>query len=107
LEQRAASSGEGGVPLRGLVPASRLYGDQSERTESGGGAVLQQARYGGAVDKGRQAGGRSLTSLQQQLVKAGGRLIKVPIVFRNRARLVSKALGDFAQFRHDAEADGL
>jgi hypothetical protein len=61
------------------------------------------------VDKGRQAGGRSLTSLQQRLVKAEGRLIKVPMVFRNRACGVSKALGagDFAQFRRDAEADGL
>jgi len=62
------------------------------------------------VDSGRQAGSRSLTSLQQRLVKAGGRLlIKVSIVFRNRARGVSKALGagDFAQFRRDAEADGL
>ena len=57
-KQSTAGSGEGGVPLRGVVPAGRVYRDQLPDFKPGGGALLQQARYGRAVDQGRQAGGR-------------------------------------------------
>jgi hypothetical protein len=42
LEERAASSGEGGVPLRGVVPAGGVYRDQLPDFKPGGGALLQQ-----------------------------------------------------------------
>ena len=58
LDQGTAGGGEGGVPLRGVVPAGRVYRDQLPDFKPGGGALLQQARHGGAMDKGRQAGGR-------------------------------------------------
>jgi len=41
LEDGAAGGGEGGVPLRGAVPASRLYRDEAEPAQPDGGAVLQ------------------------------------------------------------------
>jgi hypothetical protein len=40
LENGAASSGEGGVPLRGAVPASRLYRHEPEPAQPGGSAFL-------------------------------------------------------------------
>src|SRR5271169_2886546 len=58
LGERPASSGEGGVPFRGVVPAGRVYRDQPPDFKPRGGAVLQQARYGRAVDQRGQAGGR-------------------------------------------------
>src|SRR5262249_37414770 len=48
--QRAGTGhggGEGGVPLRGVVPASRLHRDQLPDFKPGGGALLQQAWHGG------------------------------------------------------------
>jgi hypothetical protein len=119
--ERGAALTSGGcesrVPLRGVVPPRGLHRDQSWDFKPGGGALLQQARHGGTMDQGRQAGGRddrlschrfranevrlwlsviaynlgnlwrrlappapigrwSLTSLQQRLVKTGGRLIQ-------------------------------
>jgi hypothetical protein len=58
LDQGTAGSSEGGVPLRGAVPAGRIYRDQLSDFKPGGGTLLQQARDGRAVDKGGQAGGR-------------------------------------------------
>ena len=43
--------------LRGVVPPRRVHRDQPGGLKPGGGAVLQQARHGGAMDQGRQAGG--------------------------------------------------
>jgi len=40
LEDGAASGGEGGVPLRGTVPASRLYRHEPEPAQPGGSALL-------------------------------------------------------------------
>jgi len=57
LEDGAAGSGESRVFTLGSVPASGFYRDQPGGTEPDGGAVLQQARDGGAVDQGGQAGG--------------------------------------------------
>ena len=57
LEDGAAGGGEGGVPLRGTVPPRGIHRDQPGDGQPGGGAVLQQARHGRAVDQGRQAGG--------------------------------------------------
>ena len=48
--------GQGGASSRGAVPASRVYRYELDAAESGGGAVLQQAGHGRAVDQGRQAG---------------------------------------------------
>jgi hypothetical protein len=117
LEDSTTGGGESRVPCWGVVPTSGVHRDQPGDTELGGSAVLQQARDGGAVDQGRQAGGEddaallpsvplepspagiepvglqleesvaaagtaerienwSLTSLQQRLVKTGGRLVK-------------------------------
>ena len=55
LEDRTTSSGEGGVPCRGALPAVGFHRDQPGDSEPGGGAVLQQAGDSGAVDQGRQA----------------------------------------------------
>ena len=38
------------------IPARRLHCDEHELAESFAGALLQQARHGGAVDQGRQTG---------------------------------------------------
>jgi hypothetical protein len=62
LDQGTAGGGEGGVPPRGIVPAGRIYRDQLPDFKPGGGALLQQARHGGTMDKGRQAGGRDDTA---------------------------------------------
>ncbi len=56
LENRPKSGGEGRAPSWGVISASGLHCDQPDAAESGGGAVLQQARHGRAVDQGRQAG---------------------------------------------------
>ena len=40
------------------VPPRRLYRDQLDGQDPGGGALLQQAWHGGTIDQGRQAGGR-------------------------------------------------
>src|SRR5216684_3334309 len=58
LEAGASGGGEGGVPLRGVIPPRGFHRDQPGGLKPGGGAVLQQARDSRAVDKGRQAGGR-------------------------------------------------
>ena len=42
--------------LRGVVPARRVHCDQHGPSEPLGRPVLQQARHGGAMDQGRQAG---------------------------------------------------
>ena len=52
LEDRTTSSGEGGVSCWGVVPASGVHRDQPGDAEPGGGALLQQAGDGGAVDQG-------------------------------------------------------
>src|ERR1035437_2620167 len=57
LEEGATGGGEGGVPLRGVIPTSGVHRDEPGDTEPSGSALLQQARDGGAVDQGRQAGG--------------------------------------------------
>ena len=49
--------GESRAPRRRAVPARRLHSDESSAPESCRRAVLQQARDGGAMDQGRQAGG--------------------------------------------------
>jgi hypothetical protein len=41
-----------------LFPPRGLHRDQSWDFQPGGGALLQQARHGGTMDQGRQAGGR-------------------------------------------------
>jgi hypothetical protein len=117
LENGAAGGSEDGVPLRGTVPASRLYRHESEPAQSGG--VRFYNKRGTAeewIKEGKQAthwtrlsrhrfranearlqlsllaynlgnlwrrlvlpkriDAWSLTSLQQRLVKTGGRLIK-------------------------------
>jgi hypothetical protein len=50
------SSGEGRVSCWGVVPACGVHRNEPGDAEPGGGAVLQQARDGGAVDRGEQAG---------------------------------------------------
>jgi hypothetical protein len=57
LEAIAAGGGEGGVPLRGIVPPRGVHRDQPGSVKPGRGEVLQQARDSRAMDKGRQAGG--------------------------------------------------
>ena len=61
-KQGTAGGGEGGVPLRGVVPAGRVYRDQLPDFKPGGGALLQQTWHGGTMDQGRQAGGRDDTA---------------------------------------------
>jgi hypothetical protein len=56
LEAIAAGGGEGGVPLRGIVPPRGVHRDQLGSVKPGRGEVLQQARDSRAMDKGRQAG---------------------------------------------------
>jgi len=58
LEAGPARSGEGRVPLRGVVSPYRIYRDQLGARQPGGGALLQWARHGGTMDKGRPAEGR-------------------------------------------------
>ena len=53
----AACGGESGVPLRGVVPPSRIHRDQLGDTQPRRGAVLQQARDGRAVDQRGKASG--------------------------------------------------
>jgi hypothetical protein len=43
LEDGAACGGEGGVPLRGVVPAGRIHRDQSYSFKPGSGTVLQES----------------------------------------------------------------
>ncbi len=57
LEDSTQGGGQGGASPRGAVPASRIHCDELDASESGGGAVLQQARYSGAVDQRRKASG--------------------------------------------------
>jgi hypothetical protein len=54
-----ARSGEGRVPLRGVVSPRRIYRDQLGARQPVRGALLQQARHGGTMDQGRQADGRA------------------------------------------------
>ena len=68
----AAGGGKGGVPLRGVVPAGRLHRDQLPDFKPGGGALLQQARHGGAVDQRGQAGGRDDAALLPPLPRQPG-----------------------------------
>jgi hypothetical protein len=46
LEDSTTSSGEGGVPHRGAVPAGRLYRHEPKPAQPGGREVLQQAGHG-------------------------------------------------------------
>jgi len=75
LEDRPTSGGEGGVSCCGVVPTTGVHCDQLGDAESGGGALLQQTRDGGAVDQGRQAGGQDdaafLSSVSLQSSAAG------------------------------------
>ncbi len=61
LEYGAAGGSEGRTSCRGVVPAHWIHRDQSDTAEPRGGAVLQQARDGRAVDQGRQAGSKDDT----------------------------------------------
>jgi hypothetical protein len=54
LEDGAAGGGEGGVSFSGVVPSRGIYRDQFGDRQPCSGAVLQQARNGGAMDQGRQ-----------------------------------------------------
>src|SRR5450759_1695771 len=62
LGDGAAGGSQGRVPLWGAVPACGIHRDQPGDGQPSGGAVLQQAGNGGAVDQGRQAGGQDDTS---------------------------------------------
>jgi hypothetical protein len=57
LDQGAARGGEGGVPLWGVVPASRLHRDEPYRFKPRGSALLQQARHGGVGSVGWSGAG--------------------------------------------------
>jgi hypothetical protein len=50
-------------PCRRVVPASGVHRDQPGDPEPGSGAVLQQARDGGAMDQGGEAGGEDDAAL--------------------------------------------
>ena len=63
LEDSPTSGGEGGVLCWGIVPATGVHRDQPGDPEPGGGALLQQAGYGGAVDQGGEAGGQDDAAL--------------------------------------------
>src|SRR5216683_6022967 len=51
LDDGPAGGGEGGVPMRGAVSPGRLHRNQSGDFQPGGGALLQQAWHGRAVDQ--------------------------------------------------------
>jgi hypothetical protein len=56
LVQVPAGSCQGRASHRRVVPARRVHRHEHELAEPLGGALLQQARHGRAVDQGRQAG---------------------------------------------------
>ena len=56
--QRPARGGQGGMAQRRTVPSRRVHRDQSNPARQTGGAVLQPAGHGGAVDQGRQERGQ-------------------------------------------------
>jgi hypothetical protein len=58
LEDGAARGGQDRVPLRGTAPARGVHCDQPGDGQPCSVAVLQQAGDGGALDRGRQAGGQ-------------------------------------------------
>ena len=62
LEDGPPGGGEGGASPGRVVPASGLHRHEPEPAQPGGGAVLQQARDGGAMDQRRQAGGEDDTA---------------------------------------------
>ncbi len=62
LENGKTGRGEGGVPCRGVASATRFHRDQPGDAEPSSGALLQQARDGGAVDQGGKAGGQDDSS---------------------------------------------
>ena len=78
LEAGAAGGGEGRVPLRGVVPPRGLHRDQSWDFKPGGGALLQQARHGGTMDQGRQAGGRADAAFLSPLSRQRGAAVAEP-----------------------------
>jgi hypothetical protein len=72
LEDGAACGGERRVPLRGVVPPSRIHRDQLRDTQPERGAFLQQARDGRAVDqRGKASGEDDATELSSFPLKPG------------------------------------
>ena len=53
---RGGSSPRSSIISGRAVPARRIHRDEHELAKPLGGALLQQARHGGAVDQGRQTG---------------------------------------------------
>jgi len=58
LEEAPPGGGQSGASPGRAIPTSGLHRQEPEFAQPGGSAVLQQAWYGGAVDQGRQAGGK-------------------------------------------------
>src|SRR5208283_5115542 len=67
-----ASSGEGGMAPWRTVSSCRIYRDQSNPARQTGGAVLQPARHGGAVDQGRQERGQMDEAVLSRLCGQSG-----------------------------------
>jgi hypothetical protein len=78
LDQGTAGGGEGGVPLRGPVSPGWLHRNQLPDFKPGGGTHLQPARNSGAVDHGRQAGGRDDAAFLPPLQSQRGTAVAEP-----------------------------
>ena len=78
LDQGAPGGGKGGVPLRRALPAGWLYRNQLPDFKPGGGTHLQPARNSGAVDHGRQAGGRDDAAFLPPLQSQRGTAVAEP-----------------------------
>ena len=78
LDDRPVGGGEGRVPLREIVPSRRVHHDQSEHFKPGGVALLQQARHGRTMDKGKQAGGRDDAAFLPPLSRQRGAAVAEP-----------------------------
>src|SRR5271169_2474564 len=78
LDDSPAGGGEGRIPLRGIVPPRGVHRDQSGDFQPSGGALLQQARNGRAVDKGRQAGSRDDAAFLSPLSRQPGATVAEP-----------------------------
>ena len=77
LDQGTARGGEGGVPLRGAVPAGRFHCDQLPDFKPGGGALLQPAVR--LLD--RRPGAQGMT--EATILEAGGCLCNRPVKMGN------------------------
>src|SRR5271169_960440 len=78
LDDSPAGGGENRVPLRGVVSPCRLYRYQLGARQPGGGALLQQARHGRTMDKGKQAGGRDDATFLSPLSRQRGAAVVEP-----------------------------